>query len=386
MPSLKDRIQQIFTPTEPLPAGVYHYQAPQDDPRNFRLHLRIEPDGNGILIVNASTVLHLNQTAAEFAYHFVNGDPEDLVASRITKRYRVSAAQARQDYSDFRERIESLINAPDLDPVTFLDFERRDPFTGAITAPYRLDCAITYQLADGSDPMAAPTSRVSRELDTAEWQAILDKAWQAGIPHVVFTGGEPTLRPDLVDLIRQAEQNGQVAGLLTDGLKLADPAYLDLLLQTGLDHLTIVLQTGLEDSWKALDNALDADIFVAVHLTLTPENQDQMPDLLVRLDQMGVKGISLSASDPALNETLQALRTQASELGLDLVWNLPVPYSALNPVSLETTTEEEPGAQERGAGRAWLYVEPDGDVLPAQGVNRVLGNFLRDPWEKIWLG
>ena len=38
----------------------------------------------------------------------------------------------------------------------------------------------------------------------------------------------------------------------------------------------------------------------------------------------------------------------------------------------------------KGAGTAWLYVEPDGDVLPAQGVNKVLGNLLTDPWEKIW--
>jgi len=57
-----------------------------------------------------------------------------------------------------------------------------------------------------------------------------------------------------------------------------------------------------------------------------------------------------------------------------------VPYSALNPVSLELEGNEVP----EGAGRAWLYVEPDGDVLPAQGVNRVLGNILRDPWEQIW--
>jgi len=38
----------------------------------------------------------------------------------------------------------------------------------------------------------------------------------------------------------------------------------------------------------------------------------------------------------------------------------------------------------QGAGKAWLYVEPDGDVLPAQGINQVLGNMLIDPWEKIW--
>jgi MoaA/NifB/PqqE/SkfB family radical SAM enzyme len=40
--------------------------------------------------------------------------------------------------------------------------------------------------------------------------------------------------------------------------------------------------------------------------------------------------------------------------------------------------------QPEGAGKAWLYFEPDGDVLPAQGVNQVLGNILRDPWAQIW--
>ena len=37
-----------------------------------------------------------------------------------------------------------------------------------------------------------------------------------------------------------------------------------------------------------------------------------------------------------------------------------------------------------GAGKAWLYVEPDGDVLPAQGVNQGMGNLLQDSWQDIW--
>jgi MoaA/NifB/PqqE/SkfB family radical SAM enzyme len=37
-----------------------------------------------------------------------------------------------------------------------------------------------------------------------------------------------------------------------------------------------------------------------------------------------------------------------------------------------------------GAGKAWLYVEPDGDVLPSQGNSeKILGNLLRDEWTKI---
>jgi MoaA/NifB/PqqE/SkfB family radical SAM enzyme len=58
-----------------------------------------------------------------------------------------------------------------------------------------------------------------------------------------------------------------------------------------------------------------------------------------------------------------------------------VPYSGSNPVSLETIEDEV----QSGAGKAWLYVEPDGDVLPAQGMSgQVLGNFLRDPWDEIY--
>ena len=64
-----------------------------------------------------------------------------------------------------------------------------------------------------------------------------------------------------------------------------------------------------------------------------------------------------------------------------LVWDLPVPYSHFHPVALELAEHEE---VPQGAGKAWLYVEPDGDVLPAQGVNQVLGNLLNDSWNKIW--
>jgi len=65
---------------------------------------------------------------------------------------------------------------------------------------------------------------------------------------------------------------------------------------------------------------------------------------------------------------------------MGLIWDLPVPYSSMHPFSLE----EQDMLQPKGAGHAWLYVEPDGDVLPTQGVNRPLGNMLKDPWEKIW--
>jgi organic radical activating enzyme len=340
--------------------------------------LRLEDDGSGVLIINAATVLHLNQTGAEYAYYFVQNEPTDHVIQKITSRYNVNRDQAEQDYQNLIERIQTLINTPDLDPVTYLDFERREPFIGQISAPYRLDCALSYKLPSNVSPESAPSQRVSRELNTEEWQLIIDNAWKSGIPHIVFTGGEPTLRDDLPDLITHAESNGQVTGLLTDGLRLTDDDYLHTLLQTGLDHVMILFNPSDKTSWKAIQNTLDEDIFVAVHITV--DDQNQIQDQIVKMANMGVKAISLSSKEPDMESTLEIVREQVAELNLELVWNLPVPYSAFNPIAFETEQEE----LRKGAGRAWLYIEPDGDVLPTQGENRILGNLLKDPWETIW--
>ncbi len=375
--------RRLFTPIHSIPAGMYHYQSPADDPRNYRLHLRLEEHEGGVLIVNASTVLHLNQTAAEYAYYLVKNTPASEVARLMAARYHVSQAQAQQDYLDLSERIQSLINAPDLDPITFLDFERQPVFSGHISAPYRLDCALTYRLPADEAPDSAPIERVARELTTDEWKTILEKAWGSGIPHIVFTGGEATLRDDLAELVAHTQYIGQVCGLLTDGMRLADEIYLGRLLQAGLDHLMIVLQPDDEQSWQAVANSMAEDLFVAVHLTITPENQAQATAYLERLAGLSIRQVSLSANDPALNPALQTARDKAAALHMELIWNLPVPYAANHPIALEAAGL--PGSTE-GAGRAWCYVEPDGDVRPAQGSPQILGNLLHDPWEKIWRG
>ena len=380
MASIINFLREQITRTQPLQAGTHHYQSQPDEPA-YRLHLRMQPDGSGILIVNAATVLHLNPTAAEYAYHMMKGTPPEEVAQSVSKRYRVSKDTALRDFSDFRDRIQTMIHTPDLDPVTYLDFERVAPHSQALTAPLRLDCALTYHLPAGADASLAPTKRVDRELTTEEWQTIMDKAWAVGIPHITFTGGEPTLREDLPALIAHAEKNGQVTGLLSDGLKLANKKYLQLLLQTGLDHLLFIIQPEKAASWKALETIMPEDLFTTVHLTVTPQNVKKGRSILERLAKLEVKSLSLSASDASLKDDLAGLRQRAAELGLSIKFDLPVPYSTDNPVAHET-------AEDRvidGAGKAWLYVEPDGDVLPTQGMaDKILGNFLKDPWEKIY--
>ncbi len=381
MKSIRHFFDRFFAPIQPLAAGIYTYQAPPDAEFPYRLHLRVEPNGNSLLIVNASTVLHLNRTATEYAYHLIQQTPKTEVASTIAKRYQVPEDQALNDFNNFVAKLNILIETPDLDPITFLGFDRQDPYSGSSSAPYRLDCALTYRTSDEIYQDVAPQDRVDRELLCEEWKTILDKAWGAGIPQIIFTGGEPTLRPDLKDLIQHAENLGQVTGLLTDGLRLTTLEYIEELLQCGLDHLMIMLDPSNEQSWEAVRDAMSQDIYVTVHLTLTQEISEQIEDLLDQLQKLEVPSISLSIGDPTLKDYLENARQAVMDHNMQLVWDLPVPYSQFNPVALELSESGESLPENH---RAWLYVEPDGDVLEQQGKPEVLGNLLRDSWEEIW--
>jgi organic radical activating enzyme len=378
MTSIRESLKQLFAPKQPLEPGHYSYTAPPESDLHYRLNLRLEEDGSGVLIVNAATILHLNQTAAEYAYHLIQEDSVDQTAAEVAARYRINQQQAAIDYQNFKERILTLINTPDLDPISYLDFDRTRPFVTART-PYRLDVALTYQLPAEAPAEVAPHERVSQELSTAEWRQVIDKTWEAGIPHLVFTGGEPVLRPDLPELLNLAEQHGMVTGLITASLKLMDESYLDALLLTGLDHLMLVIDPDQESYWELLEKVLPLDLFTAVHLTLTEQNAERFAGFIERLTALQPNALSVSASHPSLHAQLDQARERAADSGLELVWELPVPYMHLNPVT------QEVGEQRilDGAGKAWLYIEPDGDVLPDQSIDTVLGNILTSSFKDI---
>jgi len=83
------------------------------------------------------------------------------------------------------------------------------------TAPSRMDWAHV------SLPERVPSATaMDREL-LRNWRPTSERfiaIWQIGVPNVLFTGGEPTIRADLVELILEAEQF--VTGLVTNGRKL----------------------------------------------------------------------------------------------------------------------------------------------------------------------
>ncbi len=331
MANFFSKITELFQPNRepalPLPAGMYHFQSPPDAPTQYRLHLRLEPDGKGLLIINARTTLHLNKTAAEFAYYLVHGASQKTILDQLSDRYNAKRELLQTDYQQFLDTIESMAKTEDLDPQTFFDIDRTDPYSKEISAPYRLDCALTYRQNEKNTVEVVPSDRVRRELLTSEWHQILQKAWNAGIPHVIFTGGEPTIRPDLVDLITYSENLGQVTGVLTDGYRLCDPDYLHELLNAGVDHLMILLDPKEDQSWEAVLDSIKEDVFVTVHLTINSDQTDPHCETIDRLAGMGVKSLSLTEKSEAYTPILKKCAEYAANKGISLVWDIPVPYS-----------------------------------------------------------
>lgn len=365
-------------PERPLiPAGIYHRMNPQSSGQPTRLHLRVEPDGRGVLLVNASTVLHLNETATTYAWHLVQGQSLEKAAAWASRRFRIGRGRARRDAGLVRDQIEALAEGGEHDPVLVLGMERADPYERRPSAPYRLDLALTFRTGDGSslDPQAR--RRVDRELGSEEWTEVIRRAWAAGVPHLVFTGGEPSLRPDLAELIRTAEGLGQVTGVVTQGARLTDAARLQEFSQAGTDHLVVVVDPRQAASLEGLQRALDSDVFTSAHLTLDPATAGELETVLDRLQASGVSHISVTSPPGAeAGVLLDRAYQELAERGLTLVWDLPVPFSSTNPVRLEAP--DAPGA------RAWLYVEPDGDVVAGQNSPRVLGNALREDLLDLW--
>ena len=83
--------------------------------------------------------------------------------------------------------------------------------------------------------------RASAELDTATWQRVLTEAAELGVLQIHFSGGEPTVRRDLLDLVRHANAAQLYSNLITSGVTLTGPL-LVALRTAGLDHIQLSFQ------------------------------------------------------------------------------------------------------------------------------------------------
>jgi radical SAM protein with 4Fe4S-binding SPASM domain len=244
------------------------------------------------------------------------------------------------------------------------------------------------------------------ELSLDLWRTVFERLWKTGVPQVVFTGGEPTMREDLVALVAEAEEF--VTGLVTNGVRLADLA--DPLRDASLDYVQVTLESAAAEvhnrmvgdaAGRAFDatvagirKALDLKLQVVTNTTLTRASAPGFAALVRFAADLGLRHMSCNTlicsgrgtaarkddghAPEELRGVLQEALGTTTERGITLQWYSPTCYLHLNPVELGF------GAKGCSAAAHNMTVLPDGSVLPCQSWPDTVGNILADPWPAIW--
>lgn len=338
----------------------------------------------------------------------MQGMPTDLAVKRIQSMYLVDKETAKTDHEKLLYTISTLAQTDEVCPISFLDVKSVEPFTQQISAPFRMDLALTFNCQNNCVHCYTGGPHKTDELTTEQWKKVIDRLHEIGVFIVTFTGGEPTLRDDLPQLLQYAQNKGIVTGLVTNGRRLKDKNYVKTLEKTGLDFVQITLEshkpevhdlmTGTRGSWKdtiaGIKNIIPTKIYTTTNTTLSKHNTEDFLETISFIKQLGVAGFgcnSLIYSGKApeisdefavpietLKELLPKVHDKANQLGLKFQWYTPTQYCRFDPVSLGL------GVKSCTAGMINMCVGPDGEVYPCQSYFESLGNILKDDWQKIW--
>ena len=122
---------------------LYTYHSWDNRGLSKRIHLRIEPDGQGILFVDVTDAIHLNQTAAQIAKWALDGEDRQLVVRRLRARFR-GGSRIEEDVRQTYALVDHVRKA-DGCPTCGVDFVQQRPlFSTRARAPYKADLALTY--------------------------------------------------------------------------------------------------------------------------------------------------------------------------------------------------------------------------------------------------
>ena len=282
-------------------------------------------------------------------------------------------------------------------------------------APHRMDLMVSAMTKQGSWHCnqkcvhcyaAGQTLSDEKELSTDDWKKILDKCRAVGIPQVTFTGGEPTMREDLFELISYARWF--ISRLNTNGIRLTTD-YCKKLRQAELDSVQITFYSAdpevhnrlvgaarYEETFAGIKNALAQGLSVSINTPLCTLNKDYVKTLEL-LHELGVIYVTCSGlitTGSAAQAPSEALQLESGEL--EQILRQAVAYCHENGMEIAFTSPgwlDEQVFEELnipspscGACLSNMAITPGGNVVPCQSwlSDKPLGNMLTDDWNDIW--
>ena len=343
---------------------------------------------------------------------------EALLTAAVEETQRTYPRTKRQTLaSDLHLMLTSLVAiAQGREPEAAVGLLSLSDYAPEMTAPHRMDLMVSAMEKDGGwhcnqkclhcyaagQPMGE-----TPELSTEQWKTALALLRKANIPQVTFTGGEPTLRSDLVELVQAAawfvtrlNTNGRLltpelcAGLYEASL---DSVQVTLYSAEGNIHNQLVGVNGFSDTVQGIRHAVEAGLIVSVNTPLCSLNT-HYAETLRFAHSLGVRYATCSGLIPSgsacgqesrataltpeqLTDVLRQAVDTAEELGMELDFT--------SPGWLEEETLRSLGLNlipSCGACLSNMAVTPDGKVVPCQSwlSDEPLGDLLHDDWADIW--
>ena len=270
----------------------------------------------------------------------------------------------------------------------------------ALTSRCNLRCRFCYLDADGEGGHEMSIEQIRRILDTIRHEA--------EVPSVSFTGGEPTLRRDLPDIVAYAHQTlGLRVNLITNGTRLTPEGIGDLK-QAGLSSAQVSIESpdaavhdGLTQvggahaaSVAAVKWLREAGIRVHTNSTINRVNRGSVAAMPEFARSLGLERLSMNLVIPCgrpgrecqdvnlryeeVGDLVLAVQAEAARCGVEFMWYSPTPVCLFNPVAHRL------GNKGCAACDGLLSVSASGDVLPCSSWPEPVGNLLRQPFRQVW--
>lgn len=411
-------------------------------------HITLDPKGRGVLrihmipprqdadnapfllLLNGSRLVPLNLSWAILLANFMDrlepftgveiaeSDWNAMAAGAVAETHKTYPFTSKERLADdLATMIRSLVAiARGQEPEAEVAPLTLGEYAPEMTAPHRMDLMVSAMTRGGAwhcnqkclhcYAAGQPLSDTP-ELTTAQWKEILAKLRAANVPQVTFTGGEPTLRADLVELVEAAQWF--VTRLNTNG-RLLTPELCRRLYEASLDSVQVTLYShdpaihnalvgaeGFDDTVAGIKNAVAAGLSVSVNTPLCSLNEDYAATVRF-VHELGVRYVTCSGLIPSGSaEGAESRATRLTEEQLTDVLRRAVIVAEEREMEMDFTS---PGWLKEetlrslgltlvpscGACLSNMAIAPDGGVIPCQSwlSSQPLGNMLTDDWDKIW--
>lgn len=412
------------------------------------LHTTLNPDGPGVVrihlippkvtddylvpsvaIINGQDIIPVNVgwtiLLAEFikevnkysGREVTNAEVDAMISATcksVKKIYRfISVKRLKSDIYTIMNTFKQIAyGEPTDEEIGYMTMGEYAPY---MKAPHRMDLMVSAMTKNGKWHCnqkcvhcyaAGQQQADEEELSTDDWKKIIDKCREVCIPQLTFTGGEPTMRDDLVELIDYSRWF--VTRLNTNGIKLTKELCTSLA-KASLDSMQITFYSSdakihnslvgaeqYESTVSGIENAIEAGINISINTPLCTLNKDYVKTLEF-LHSKGVIYVTCSGLITTGNATTDESESlQLSTEEIKEVLKAAVDYCFANGMEISFTSpgwiEEEYfeklgiNTPSCGASLSNMAITPGGNVVPCQSwlSDNPLGNMLDNNWEDIW--